>query len=163
MNEFEIDQIALQCLIDDPASVMLPESVDSRDIADQVRHRIVKIEFDCTPNWGIRGIQQADNSQKRNWYFRDLQSRKTAQERYANIDLLRLEDIVSHANEDLVDTQSRVVGLGLYGSYFYRRNALLPEDLDVLVITEGTPNVAIDALRYRSSDLRRIYVNQTKP
>lgn len=162
MREFEIDSIAEKCLVSSPNNFKLPETVDSNEVADQIRHRVLMISFDCTPNWGIRGIQPAESVQKRNWYFRDLQSCKTARERHGNLDINRFTTIVDQAVGDLVDHRSRVVGFGLYGSYFYRRNALLPEDLDVLVITEGTPGVAIDALRYRSSDLRKVYIDQTK-
>lgn len=62
----------------------------------------------------------------------------------------------------MVGSNASLVGYGLYGSYFYRRNALLPEDIDILLITGNTRCIAFDALKYRSGELKDIFINKSK-
>lgn len=158
MNEFLTDSIATKVLM---GTYKNHKELD-KIVVDDVRTRIITLGFDCTPNWGIKGYKNSEGIKKRNWYFRDPHYHKTAVERHNNIDINKIQPILAQATTDLVGSEANMVGFGLYGSYFYRRNALLPEDLDVFILVEGAQNIAIDALRYRDSKLRDIYKNKSR-
>ncbi len=158
MHEFTIDSFTTKVLVGQGDT--LP-SLD-KNIANDVRGRLMTIGFDCTPNWGIKGTRDSKNAVKRNWYLRDPQQRQAAIERYKNIDPEKVKPILAQAVSDFVGVDAQLIGFGMYGSYFYRRNALLPEDLDIFVLVDGVRNVAIDALRYRDTSLKDIYINKAK-
>lgn len=159
MREFEIDALAQACLIGSKSKLVQEEELDNPALVDEVRHRILTINFDCTPNWGIHGIRAANNVPKKNWYLRDPEVAETARERYNNLDITVLKEVLGRATKDVLGENFCVVGFGIYGSYIYRRGEVLPGDLDVLILADGAKEVAVDALRYRSSDLRGIYKN----
>jgi predicted nucleotidyltransferase len=159
---FQIGSAAEKTLLSSPDTVgalKLPLPVEHKEI---VRNKIFEIGFDCTPNWGIEGVQNAIDAQKRNWYFQDAHGKATAEERLANIDIHRLSQIVDQVVKHVVDEREEVSGFGLYGSYFYRRNSLLPEDLDVFILVKNSQALTLDALRYEDPELRKIYKNKAK-
>ncbi len=155
MNTYKIDQEAKRLLLSgqeiDPAA------------SEEVRQRILDIAFDCTPNWGIRGFKVSDNHAKtsRNWYTSDDEEvRIRAAIRQQNIDEEALRITIQQAVSDIVGSSARVAGFGIYGSYLYREVDQPPEDLDVLVLVDDVTGVALDALRYRVSNIRNNLIDE---
>lgn len=161
MNEYLIDRASERLLLSKTNAEVIDVDLPS-EIVKTIKSRVIDIRFDCTPNWGINGLKDAENAAKKNWYFRDPSAKKVAEDRHGNIDQKRLKPILESAVKDMVGPSASLVGYGLYGSYFYRRNALLPEDIDILLITGNTRCVAFDALKYRSSELKDIFINKSK-
>lgn len=161
-STFQINEAASKVLLSCPADISDLKIDIHADLKESVRDKVLKIGFDCTPNWGIEWVQDSEWIQKRNWYFQDSYAKSVAEERLANIDIPRLSQIISRVVRDVVDEKEEVSGFGLYGSYFYRRNSLLPEDLDIFILAKNSSNIALDALRYEDPELRKIYKNKAK-
>lgn len=161
MNEYFIDRASEKLLLGKTSKDVVELDLPS-EIVESIKSRIIDIKFDCTPNWGINGLRETDKITKNNWYFRDPSAKKVAEDRYGNIDQEKLKPILEGAVRDMVGSNASLIGYGLYGSYFYRRNALLPEDIDILLITGNIRCIAFDALKYRSSELKDIFINKSK-
>lgn len=160
MKEYEIDLLAQSCLTQTRCIFGVNDGVENSVMLDDLRQRVLKTSFDCTPNWGIRGVKPSTSREnKQNWYLKDPSITKIAEERYSNLDLVRLNKILTGMVCDVVGPEFQVKGFGVYGSYIYRNWGACPSDLDVLVITEGDEKVELDALRYRTRDLRKIFIN----
>lgn len=149
MNTYKIDQEAKRILLNGHEINTAP--------SEEVRQRILDIPFDCTPNWGIRGIKTADNHAKmsHNWYtVNDEEVNSRAAMRQQNIDEEALQTTIQQAVSDIVGSSAEVAGFSIYGSYLYREAAQPPEDLDVLVLIDDVTGIALDALRYRVPNIR---------
>lgn len=161
-SDFEVCEAATACLTATPDSlprVYLPKAADQ---IERIRSKIMSVSMDSTPNWGIKGVRVAAEEKPQNWYFRDGIAKQVAMERYRNLDQQKLAQIVSAAVQDIAGKDAKTVGYGLYGSYFYRRNALLPEDLDILALIDGRQCFSVDALRYPSTELRDAFISKSK-
>lgn len=161
MNEYFIDRASEKLLLGKTDEKVVDLDLPP-EIVESIKSRVIDLRFDCTPNWGINGVREANITTKKNWYFRDPSARKVAEDRYRNLDQDKLKFILDGAVRDMIGPKANLIGYGLYGSYFYRRNALLPEDIDILLITDNTRCVAFDALKYRSSGLKDIFINKSK-
>jgi hypothetical protein len=161
MKENEIDTLAKNFLIAKKTTFSKYDGIDNKKTIDEIKDRILTVNFDCTPNWGIEGVTDVDRTPKMNWYLRDPEIAAIAQERYNNLDTRLLRKILVRATNDLAGNEVNMIGFGIYGSYIYRKNGLTPEDLDVFVITDSDIDVEMDALRYRASDLTQIFKDQS--
>lgn len=161
-SSYTLNKAAEKILLSCPTNVSEVQLSIPEDFKESVRARVLELCFDCTPNWGIEWVQDSEWVEKRNWYFLDPYAKMIASERLNNIDIGKLSQIVNRVVKDIVDEHEEVSGFGLYGSYFYRRNSLLPEDLDIFMIVKNSSNVTLDALRYEDPDLRKIYKNKAK-
>jgi predicted nucleotidyltransferase len=159
MNEFHVDRAAEFALTSGEISVhSSPE--DGESDLESIKHRVMEIPFDCTPNWGVIGTQSANNGWKHNWYTRDRRVRKRAEERIDNIDFGLLDNFVTDATKNLTSPEAEVAGFGIYGSYLYREAIHPPDDLDILVIAKGVQGVVLDSLRYRNDQLQKIFLDK---
>ncbi len=156
MKEHLIDVAAKEVLLKSDYTMLDDIDLDDRNT---VRDRVLDIPFDCTPNWGINGVVVANNLGKAasNWYLQNPEYEARLTQRVANIDKNKLSRVVQIATRDIIDDNLNILGYSIYGSYLYGESTIPPEDLDVLVIIDDIEGIALDALRYRYSNLKDVF------
>ncbi len=137
MNINEIDNKASQLL--------LWKWFQSEQITDDIKQRILNIDFDCTPN---RWIIWADRQiKKENWYFLDESVKKHAFNRFKLLNFKNLGKVILKAIKDVIGENVILEWYSIYWSFLYSTQT--PNDLDILILISWKEWLTYDALKYR--------------
>jgi hypothetical protein len=157
---YQIDNLAKTLLIEAPnhhTLLGLHEAACSDPcFLTELRDRVINLNFDCLPNWGIDGLRDPNDITKQNWFFFDPKSANKALFRYHCLDHEQLRAIISSALQDILGSQPAILGIGVYGSYLYGHYDHF-RDIDAIVIAETATDIALDAIRYRDRRLAQIF------
>lgn len=146
----QVDRLARLLLLQAPtypsAQTLSPSARADPGFRKELCERVMQLDFDCLPNWGIDGLRNPSQVTKQNWFFLDRAFRRKALLRFRCLDTARLQTVLSSAVEYVIGATCPILGIGIYGSYLYGSSQQF-RDLDVLVLIESPTDVAVDAVR----------------
>ena len=142
MNNYEIDNIATNLLL-------WKKSDNMSKVIDEIKHRILEINFDCTLNWWI--LWANSSLKKENWYFIDERFKSHYYEKIKSLNIKNIYETLSKALTEIIWEKVNIEWFSVYWSYLYSPDKH-PNDLDILVLVSWITWLTYDALKYPLDD-----------